>query len=571
LQRLLSALCDGRLDDAQHARLEQLLGADAECRRLYLEYVDLHARLLVHPRLPGGEPLPPPERRPGRPAAEPTPAAAPPAPRRRAPQALRYAVVAAATMAASLLVQLFWLRHQPPEANPDVGPGPGGARPPAAGYVATLTQAADCVWAEPDQTRPVGSRLPTGVLRLRRGIARVRFDSGPDLVIEGPAELRLDSATSAAVLRGKVVFRADETAAPFDLRTPSATLVDLGTEYAVAVGPDGEEVHVFDGAVERTPLTEAGPARTETLTAGEARRYGPSPASAGRPTELDPQRFVRRLAARPRPAGDPAAGLLAYEGFDYADPQALDGGKADGGAGWAGPWRAGFARPIDPGAPLGPALNVKEGLSRAGASAPAVGGAFDYTGFAKYFRRLQTPVRLDADGVYYLSFLFRRHGPQADPLNAVAVLLRTDEELERELQKKDADHRQRLNLGVDQSNHLFTHLQRVGARTPLPLSYGQTYLLVAKIVASRSHADQVYMRVYGPDEPVEREEPTSWSLVGPPYESDLVFDWLEVHINSKTRQTLDEIRVGATWASATAPWIADPGPGKEGAPSPPSD
>jgi hypothetical protein len=76
------------------------------------------------------------------------------------------------------------------------------------------------------------------------------------------------------------------------------------------------------------------------------------------------------------------------------------------------------------------------------------------------------------------------------------------------------------------------------------------------------------MRVYGPDEPVEREEPTNWSLVGPPYESDLVFDWLEVHINSKTRQTLDEIRVGATWASATAPWIADPGPKKEGPPAP---
>jgi hypothetical protein len=34
-----------------------------------------------------------------------------------------------------------------------------------------------------------------------------------------------------------------------------------------------------------------------------------------------------------------------------------------------------------------------------------------------------------------------------------------------------------------------------------------------------------------------------------------VFDWLEVHINSKTRQTIDEIRLGTTWSSVTAPWV----------------
>ena len=55
-------------------------------------------------------------------------------------------------------------------------------------------------------------------------------------------------------------------------------------------------------------------------------------------------------------------------------------------------------------------MNVKEGLVRPGAAVPAIGGCFDYTGFAKYFRRLATPVRLDSDGVYYLSFLFRRYG-----------------------------------------------------------------------------------------------------------------------------------------------------------------
>ena len=60
LLRLLSAQSDGELRDEQHARLNELLDADADNRRLYLEYTDLHARLLTHPSL-GGPALPAPE------------------------------------------------------------------------------------------------------------------------------------------------------------------------------------------------------------------------------------------------------------------------------------------------------------------------------------------------------------------------------------------------------------------------------------------------------------------------------------------------------------------------------
>jgi len=80
-------------------------------------------------------------------------------------------------------------------------------------------------------------------------------------------------------------------------------------------------------------------------------------------------------------------------------------------------------------------------------------------------------------------------------------------------------------------------------------------LLVAKIVASNTEPAQVFMRVYGSDEPIEREESNGWTVEGPPLPSKLVFDWMEVHINSRTRQTIDEIRFGLTWASVTAPWI----------------
>lgn len=523
LQRLLSALCDNDLTDSQQARLEALLSGDEACRRMYLEYLDLHSALLARPAA-ASEPLPLADVRPN-----------------RVPQALRYGLVATATLAASLLVQLFLAR--PPEAARPQASAPEVAVPR---YVATLADAGNCVWEQPHEALRAGARLLPGELHLRRGVARIRCDGGTDLTLEGPAALRLDSATAATILHGKVVFRADETAAMFDLHTPSSTLLDLGTEYAVVVGPQGEEIHVFDGEVQRTAV---GSAATEHLQAGEARRYARSPAAVGQPTPLDPERFVRRLEAGPQGA-NPAAGLLAYEGFAYDDPWDLRLGRANGGTGWAGPWIQGFARPTRPEDHNILALNARDSLLRPRAGTPSRGGCIDYTGFAKYWRRLATPVRLDADGVYYLSYLFRRSGPPADEVNAVAVLLRTLDDMPH----KKEDTRARLNIGIGGPNQLFTHLERTGSRTPLPLGYDRTYLLVAKIVASDLNPDQVFMRVYEADEPIEAEETGSWTVSGPSFQSDLVFEWLEVHVNSQTRQIMDEIRLGTTWASVTAPW-----------------
>jgi hypothetical protein len=215
------------------------------------------------------------------------------------------------------------------------------------------------------------------------------------------------------------------------------------------------------------------------------------------------------------------------------------------------------------------ALNVARGLARPGASAPGVGGAFEHAGFAKYFRRLAVPVRLDADGLYYCSFLFRREHPPLDPLNAVTILFRESQELARDQLDGTTDLRKRLNFGMDRTNELFTHLERMGRRLPLPLSYGETYLLVAKVAASAAHPDQVFLRVYGPQEPIDREEPTVWSASGPPTSSDLVLDWLEIHINSHTRQTIDEIRLGTTWSSVAAPWHSQAAtPGEQETPAP---
>ena len=53
------------------------------------------------------------------------------------------------------------------------------------------------------------------------------------------------------------------------MRTPSSTLVDIATDFGVAVTPDAEEVHVFEGELQRLSKKAAQTgAEPESLKAG---------------------------------------------------------------------------------------------------------------------------------------------------------------------------------------------------------------------------------------------------------------------------------------------------------------
>lgn len=561
LLRLVSGLCDGQLSEEENARLEVLL-KDAEARRTYLQYMDMHARLLRRPELSLTTQLA------GVDAAMPREATANEKaidrvnlPRSRVEDRsigtkqqawrwLSYLGVAAATLAATVLVQMYAGRETQREAVTTTASVP-------AIYVATLSQSQAAVWGPSTDAYRPGARVLAGDFQLQSGVARLSYDAGVELIVEGPAHLRLDDASAATLLSGKVFFRADDASPPFTLSTPTSVLVDLGTEYAVSVGATRDEVHVFAGEVQRTAKETSTRSEPELLGAGEARAYGDR-ALVHVPASADPAKFVREMPTLNTPDSDPKASLLAYEGFDYVDAAALRDETADGGTGFVGPWGGGFARGVGEKQGDRLALHSEHGLFRDAARSAAVGGMFEHAGFAKYFRRLAAPVRLDQDGLFYFSFLVRREGPPLDPLNAVTILLRESNELARDQQDGTTDMRKRLNFGVDRTNELFTHLERMGRRMPLPMSYGETYLLVAKVVASGTHPDQVFLRVYGPQEPVDAQEPAVWSVVGPPTDSSLVFDWLEIHINSHTRQAIDEIRIGTSWPSVAATWYSKP-------------
>src|SRR5207247_4480982 len=82
--------------------------------------------------------------------------------RRQVSQTLRYVLVATTALAASLLVQIVWWHPEAPDGSPARTPEARTAEPPLAGYVATLTQSADCVWQDVREPLRTGSRLPAG-------------------------------------------------------------------------------------------------------------------------------------------------------------------------------------------------------------------------------------------------------------------------------------------------------------------------------------------------------------------------------------------------------------------------
>ena len=74
-------------------------------------------------------------------------------------------------------------------------------------------------------------------------------------MLQGKSELKLESASRAFLLAGKMTARVPEEAIGFIVNTPQGAIVDLGTEFALSVSDTHvTEVHVLEGEVEATGL-----------------------------------------------------------------------------------------------------------------------------------------------------------------------------------------------------------------------------------------------------------------------------------------------------------------------------
>lgn len=236
LDELLGRLCDGGLDAEQTARLRELLRAPAAQQR-YVEYLALHEALRA--RLsPGGArvPLALPDARSARFGPGTTGGMA--RARRRGARWGSVGLVALAAAVALLVVVRGDSRR-------------GGAPAPSGG-IAVVTATAEARWAADGMAVQAGVPLSPGRLALAAGLAQLDLYSGATLVLEGPAALELHDARSLRVLHGRARVRASPRARGLRISLPEGQVVDLGTEFAVAVPGQGQgasEVHVVDGAI----------------------------------------------------------------------------------------------------------------------------------------------------------------------------------------------------------------------------------------------------------------------------------------------------------------------------------
>jgi len=197
------------------------------------------------------------------------------------------------------------------------------------------------------------------------GLIQLEFYSGATVVVEGPASVEIVDAKNLYLHSGKLRANIPKPAQGFTILAPTLELVDLGTEFGMAVGDDGSvDVQVYDGKVELYDPTSGRDEKTKReLIKGDAISINAdgqsqmvdaddkqfvSPHELARLTgNRSAQQFQKWKTGRDEVIADPR--IVAYFPFDHdpADDRSLVGYGPDGqeirgaivGAKWAtGRW-----------------------------------------------------------------------------------------------------------------------------------------------------------------------------------------------------------------------------------------
>ncbi|HEY1785843.1 MAG TPA: FecR domain-containing protein [Pirellulales bacterium] len=290
LHRLVSAVCDGQADGALRARLEQLVLSHDEARAFYVQYIHMHAavvryNLSVEPGdvsvaqgvsvasdalFAGSEgDAETASNRRGERTASPILGFLSESLRSVLPAPSSFSLLGAALVAsvAWALIAIWivpWWRAQSPDA-----PGSMSSTAP----IGRLTGAENCRWGA-DAAPQVGAALELAPLDIAAGTAQIALAGGAKVWVEGPARLQLESPGRVRLEHGKLFASVPKKAIGFTVVTPSAEVVDRGTEFAVDVDTAGKtEVHTLRGKVEVKPTTEKSTAagrRAVSVGAGQA-------------------------------------------------------------------------------------------------------------------------------------------------------------------------------------------------------------------------------------------------------------------------------------------------------------
>jgi len=301
---LVESMIDGEMTGMMRQELAVLVHDDLEARALYIKQCQLHAMLAwEHGILPSVEfeslPAPSPVKRAG-----------------RSHFSTRYIGISLAAMLILVGVVAFWANRSTTSFNTEIAGNPSSdplprippweSRQPIGRVV--KSHGARLVSSETKLPLERGDLIRLGEYTLDSGLIELSFDVGATAVIEAPASFEFKSQMLMVLNRGILSAHVGPTGKGFSVLTPTANVIDHGTEFAVEVFDDtGSEVHVFEGEVDVRPKMAPPMTTAVRLLTDQATRIS----SVGRiPQGIDiaRERFIRKLT-------EPSDGQHRYSGM----------------------------------------------------------------------------------------------------------------------------------------------------------------------------------------------------------------------------------------------------------------
>ena len=162
--------------------------------------------------------------------------------------------------------------------------------------VATLVDQIHVQWAQSGTHPETGGRLWTneGPLDLKKGVVKLRYDDGVDVVIEGPASFEIERS-GIYLEYGRLYSEVSETGIGFTVETPTSQFIDLGTEFGVQADINGSsELHVLKGNVQLFAGSRGRSKAGQMVTENTAARYN-SHTGQINPIAVAKTAFVRHI------------------------------------------------------------------------------------------------------------------------------------------------------------------------------------------------------------------------------------------------------------------------------------
>lgn len=144
--------------------------------------------------------------------------------------------------------------------------------------LATISESLDAKWDRRGNPHRGVQIRRLELFELQSGVLALTTSNGCDIVIQAPASVLFEEADIIQLLSGKLTARIGGIATGLTIKTPTAEVVDLGTEFGVSVDASlATSVAVYEGVVELTGVSnhdEGDPdqdeRRPKKITAGRA-------------------------------------------------------------------------------------------------------------------------------------------------------------------------------------------------------------------------------------------------------------------------------------------------------------